>query len=66
MLSNCEEWIKLTVGRVSENGRKIVSNSRNKIIFQKLDFPISTSRKKSLNERMLFQVNRKCGNGEFV
>ena len=62
---------------VPENGRKkrfslakkSVFTSRNKVFFHKLDFPISSSRKKSLNKRILFQLNRKLvstrGNGEF-
>ena len=70
--------IKLPVAGVSENGRKkwfllarkSISSSRYKIIFQNLDFPVSTSRKKSLNKRILFELNRKLvsigGNGEFV
>ena len=47
--------------------RKSVSTSRNKVIFQKLDLPVSTNRK---NKRILFQLGRKSvytsGNGEFV
>ena len=31
------------------------------VIFHKLDFPVSTSRKKSLNKRIPFQLNRKSG-----
>ena len=72
--------IKLSVaGAVSGNGRKkkwfplarkSVSTSRNNVIFQKLDIPVSTNRKKTLNKRILFQLDRKSvstsGNGEFV
>ena len=47
--------------------RKSVSTSRNKVIFQKLDLPVSTNRK---NKRILFQLGRKSvytsGNAEFV
>ena len=39
--------------------RKWVSISRNKVIFQKLDLPVSTNRKKSLNKKILFQIDRK-------
>ena len=35
--------------------RKSVFTSRNKVIFQNLDLPIST------NKRILFQLNRKVG-----
>ena len=51
--------------------RKSVSASRNKFIFQNLDFPYGpANRKKSPNKRILFQVSRKSdstgNNGEFV
>ena len=40
--------------------RKSVTTSKNKIAFQKLDFPVSTSsKKKSLNKRIMFKLNRK-------
>ena len=70
--------IKLTVPGVSQIWRKkwfplvrkSVSTSRTKVIFQKLDLPVSTYRKKTLNKRILFQLDRKpvstSGNGEFV
>ena len=59
--------IKLAVAGLSEERRKkwfssakkSVFSSRNKVIFHKLDFPVSTNRKKSLNKRILFQLNRK-------
>ena len=40
--------------------RKSVSTSRNKVIFQKSDFPVSTSRKKYLNKKKMFQLDKKC------
>ena len=50
--------------------RKSVSTSKNKVIFQKLDLPVSTNRKKSPNKRILFQLDKKSvstsENGEFV
>ena len=71
--------IKLSVARVSKNGRKkwfalarkSVSTSRNKIIFQKLDFPCGFHwQQKSPNKRILFQVDKKSvsttRNGKFV
>ena len=71
--------IKLSVAGESQNGRKkwfllarkLVSTSRNKVVFQKLDFPVvSTNRKKSPNKKILFQVDRKSvstsRNGEFI
>ena len=56
------------IARVSEKKRKkwfrqaskSVTTSKNKIAFQKLDFPVSTSsKKKSLNKRIMFKLNRK-------
>ena len=50
--------------------RKSVFTWRNEIIFQKMNLPVPTNRKKSLNKRILFQVDRKSvstsGNKEFV
>ena len=50
--------------------RKSVFTCRNEIIFQKMNLPVPTNRKKSLNKRILFQVDRKSvstsGNKEFV
>ena len=45
---------RITVAAVSPNGRKklslltrkLFSSSRNKVVFQKFDFPVSTNRKK--------------------
>ena len=52
--------IKLAVGELSENRRKKNGfSSRNKVIFQNLDFPLSTRRIKSLNKRIPFGLNRK-------
>ena len=55
--------IKLSVSGVSENGkkcfslaRKSVFTSRNKVVFQKL---YSSSRQRSPNKRIMFQVDRK-------
>ena len=45
-----KRWFTLT--------RESVSTSRNNIIFQELDFPVSTSRK-SPNKRILFKLNGK-------
>ena len=71
--------IKLAVAGVSQIGRKkwfplarkSVSTSRNKVIFEKLNLPVSTNRKKkSLNKIILFQLDRKSvftsGNEELV
>ena len=75
--------IKLVLsGRNASNWKKqVVSTSqkinlsqkiiRNEVIFQILDLPVSTNRNnKSLNKRILFQLDRKkvstSGNGEFV
>ena len=45
-----------------------VSTGRNKVIFQKLELPVSTNRKKYINKRILFWLDRKLvstsGNGE--
>ena len=50
--------------------RKSFSARRNKVIFQKLNIPVSTNRKKFLNKKILFQPDRKSvsasGNEEFV
>ena len=59
--------IRLSVAGVSENGRKkwfplvrkSVSTIRNKVIFQKIELPLSE--KKSPNKRILFQVDKKNG-----
>ena len=49
--------------------RKSVATSRNKVIFQKLDLSLFTSRTKISNELILFQLYRKSvftsRNGEF-
>ena len=70
--------VKLAVAVVSDNGRKkwlplarkSAFTSRNKVVFHKWYFLVFTSRKKSLNKRILFQLNRKSvstqGNGESV
>ena len=67
--------IELSLTGVSKNGRKkmiplakkLITTSRNKVIFNNW---ISTSRKKSLNKRILFQLDRKSvstsRNGDFV
>ena len=44
---------------VSKIASLSVPVSRNKVAFQKLDFPVSTRREKSLNKGRLFQLNRK-------
>ena len=56
-----KKWFQQTI--------KSVTTSKNKVAFQKLYFPISTSSKKiSLNKRIMFQLNGKLvstgGNGE--
>ena len=59
--------IKLAVAGVSQNGRKkwfplarkSVSTSKNKVIFQKFDSRFQQTEKKTLNKRILFQVDRK-------
>ena len=60
LTKNGKKWFLLA--------RKSVSTSRNKVIFQKLDLPVSANRKKTLNKRILFQLDRKSvstsGNGE--
>ena len=68
--------IKLLVAGVSENGRKINGFHKSENLFSltgiRLFFKnwISTTRKKSQNKRILFQVDRKSvstgRNGEFV
>ena len=70
--------LKLAVAGLPQNGRKkwfplarkSVSTSRNKIIFQKFDCSVPTNKQKSLNKRILFQVDRKSvytsGKEEFV
>ena len=56
------DWkIKLAVAGVSQNGRykwfpltrKSVLSSRNQVIFQNLDFPVSTNNRESLNKRLI-------------
>ena len=39
--------------------RKSVPISKNQVIFGKLDFPVSANKKKTLNKRILFQLDRK-------
>ena len=56
---------------MEELARKSGSTSRNKIIFQNLDFPYGSTRsKKSPNKKILFKLSRKLvstsNNGEFV
>ena len=64
------ECLKMKEKKWFPQARKSVSTSRNKVIFQKFDFPVPTNRKKYLNKRILFQVDRKSvstsGNEEFI
>ena len=58
-----KEWFALA--------RKSVSTSRNKVIFQScISLMVSTSKKKSLSKRILFQIGRKLvpisKNGKFI
>ena len=74
-----DENIKISVAGESENGRKkVISTSQKmfplagiRLFFKNCFFPmVSTSRKKPLNKRILFQIDRKSvlisGNGKFV
>ena len=75
---NCFHKKNRAFAGLSENGRtkwfliarKSVFTRWDKVIFHKLDFQVSTSRKNPLNERTLFQLNRESVsthvNAEFV